>query len=788
MLRKGMFVADRYEVLDLIGSGGMAEVYRAKCHKLNRFIALKVLKPEFCEDKNFVKKFRMEAQSVACLAHGNIVGVYDVGEDNGVYFIVMELVDGITLKDYISRRGKLGIRESIGISIQVAQGLAAAHAHNIIHRDIKPQNIMISRDGKVKVADFGIARAITDETTNMYGAMGSVHYISPEQARGGYCDERSDIYSLGITMYEMLTGKVPFDGDNTVAVAVAHINDPLTPPSYYEPEIPVAIEQIVFKCTQKKPQRRYASCMELITDLRRALVTPEENFVEKNQDDLSGKTIPLDEQLEQIRSGGVQDGMETDYLGADAERDVYSDSDRENYSSRQDSIRMEEGAEPEIENTLFDRVILGIGVAFAVILIVLLIYVVGSLAGWFRSSVRSSVITTQPETTLSPYETKMPDIVGQKQIDAIQMLQDAELTYELADVAYSDDYPSGTVYKQEYEPGTILEKDTKVKLTISMGTDKFIVSKEFVGRVKTYLDTAIQGYDIKVIYEYRDSAQTKDIILELDPANGQLKSGDTLKVYLSSGGGSADEYNGSSGSNEKDEDEDKVTVPDLSWLDKQELEKVLTELGLKVGTVTEEYSNSVAKGYVISQKTKAASKVDRGTAVDVVISKGNGTVNTPRVVGLTQEEAEEELEEAGLIAVIQRESSNTVAKGKVIWQTPGEGRSVTEGSSITIGVSTGRQPSSTAEASEQESSTQESSASAANTIVLSKNILDMNQAEARSALIRQGITVVVELQFNDDVPKDDIIALYRGSQKLQAGDELKEGETLRMIVSSGPNL
>ena len=251
MLKIGMFLGNRYEIISKIGSGGMADVYKAKCHKLNRFVAIKVLKPEFSQDQSFVSKFRMEAQSAACLSHPNIVNIYDVGEENGIYYIVMELIEGITLKKYIERRKKLEIRESIEVAMQVARGLEAAHAEHIIHRDIKPQNIMISKDGKVKVTDFGIARAASSQTISS-NTMGSVHYISPEQARGGYCDERSDIYSLGITLYEMLTGRVPFEGDSTVAVALQHIQGEMVPPRQYEQLIPISLERIIMKCTQER--------------------------------------------------------------------------------------------------------------------------------------------------------------------------------------------------------------------------------------------------------------------------------------------------------------------------------------------------------------------------------------------------------------------------------------------------------------------------------------------------------------------------------------------------------
>ncbi len=279
MLQTGEVLSGRYEILQKIGTGGMAIVYRAKDRRLNRDVAVKVLKEEFVRDREFVSKFRAEAQAAAGLSHPNIVGVYDVGESGSIYYIVMELIEGITLKEYILRKHRLEVRETIGVAIQVASGLEAAHARHLIHRDIKPQNIIISRDGKIKVTDFGIARAITDETTNMYRAAGSVHYISPEQAKGGYCDERSDIYSLGITMYEMATGKLPFDGETTVAVAIAQMNDDPVPPSKIVPSIPVALEEIILKCIQKNPDLRYGNCAELISDLRQAIVTPQRHFV-----------------------------------------------------------------------------------------------------------------------------------------------------------------------------------------------------------------------------------------------------------------------------------------------------------------------------------------------------------------------------------------------------------------------------------------------------------------------------------------------------------------------------
>ena len=309
MLKKGMLIADRYEIIEKIGSGGMSDVYRARCHKLNRFVAIKVLKQEFSEDENFVSKFRIEAQSVAGLTHANIVNVYDVGDEAGIYYIVMELVEGITLKNYIDKKGKLVPKEAVSIAIQVAQGIEAAHNHGIVHRDIKPQNIIISREGKVKVTDFGIARAASSNTINS-NVMGSVHYISPEQARGGYSDYKSDIYSFGIMLFEMLTGRVPFEGDTTVSIALKHIQEEVPSVRDVDDTIPIAVSQIVEKCTRKRKENRYDSATELIVDLKKALVNPDVAIISGSTAGVSGadsKTVMITkEEIAQIENAAKQ--------------------------------------------------------------------------------------------------------------------------------------------------------------------------------------------------------------------------------------------------------------------------------------------------------------------------------------------------------------------------------------------------------------------------------------------------------------------------------------------------
>ena len=277
MVKDGIVLGERYEILSKIGAGGMADVYKGRDNVLNRYVAVKVLKKEYREDETYVKKFRSEAQAAAGIMNPNIVNVYDVGVDRGLYYMVMELVEGITLKEYIAKKEKLTPKEVISITLQVCAGMEAVHKGHIIHRDIKPQNIIISNEGKVKVTDFGIAKAASSNTTSS-NAMGSVHYTSPEQARGGFSDEKSDIYSIGITMYEMVTGRVPFDGDSTVAIAMKHLQEEIVPPSEYVP-MPYSLEQIILKCTQKNPDLRYPNVTLLAQDLRRSLSDPNGDFV-----------------------------------------------------------------------------------------------------------------------------------------------------------------------------------------------------------------------------------------------------------------------------------------------------------------------------------------------------------------------------------------------------------------------------------------------------------------------------------------------------------------------------
>ncbi|MBR0153689.1 MAG: serine/threonine protein kinase, partial [Lachnospiraceae bacterium] len=388
MIQPGTFLIHRYEVLAKIGSGGMADVYKALDHRLNRNVAIKVLKAEFSKDQTFVSKFRAEAQAAAGMTHANIVNVYDVSEENGRYFIVMELVEGITLKEFILAKGKLSVRETVGIAIQIAQGLEVAHQNRIVHRDIKPQNIILSKEGLAKVTDFGIAKAVTSNTITS-NAVGSVHYISPEQARGGYSDEKSDIYSLGVTMYEMLCGHVPFTGDSTVNVALQHIQQEAEPLREIDPTIPDSIEKIVKKCMQKKPERRYPNVVELIADLKRAVRTPNGDFVTQEGlvDETSSTVVLTEAQLNDIKKST---GMTTAEAAAaalarrkesgyDPETDLAKDVKRDEKRRRK---RSEEPAEDEDEvDPKVEKLMIGGGIAAVVILILVILVLLGKTIG-----------------------------------------------------------------------------------------------------------------------------------------------------------------------------------------------------------------------------------------------------------------------------------------------------------------------------------------------------------------------------------------------------------------------
>lgn len=664
MLREGTYLQERYEILELIGSGGMSDVYKAKCHKLNRLVAIKVLKEEFSNDAGFVSKFKMEAQAAACLSHPNIVNIYDVVDEGNLHYIVMELIEGITLKSYIGKKGKLEIKEAVGIAIQVAQGIAAAHEQNIIHRDIKPQNMIISRDGKVKVADFGIARAATSQTMTV-SAMGSVHYISPEQARGGYSDTRSDIYSLGVTLYEMVTGRVPFEGDNTVTVALAHLEEPITRPSIYNPEVPVSLENIILKCTEKKPERRYSYVTDVIADLRRVLIHPDENFVTfASEQDFGGETVTISaRELEAIKKGQKnyqsgnrdaqnyggqpEDRWEAEQnLGNSQNRGVgqkrissqnrvggqgrQTGQNRADYPTRNSGQNRKAEKRKELShnshvdedtddvNPKIEKIMTAVGVFVAILIVALLIFVFSKLGGIFRigSGISNPTTTVEPETTiqadtsetLDDTEILMPDATNLPMDMAEAKLKESTLVMRVAGYEDSETVEKGYVIRQVIPEGTVVKRYSTVDVIVSNGTDLVDLSQlqpNLVGMESEAAKLLLEQKKLVPVLqqEYSDTVP-EGKVSRYEPE--KAREGETVTIYISAGSVA-----------------DMRTVPDLYNISEDEAIGRLADAELNPGEATLEYSDEIPFGNVIRQDVEANTMVKVGTTVSYVVSQGH---------------------------------------------------------------------------------------------------------------------------------------------------------------------
>ncbi|MBQ3789375.1 MAG: Stk1 family PASTA domain-containing Ser/Thr kinase [Lachnospiraceae bacterium] len=596
MVKMGMLIGERYEILEKIGTGGMSDVYKAIDHKLNRPVAIKVLKQEFSENENFVSKFRTEAQAAAGLMHQNIVNVYDVGDEKGIYYIVMELVDGITLKKYIEKKQRLTVKEAVSIAIQVAMGLEAAHNNHIVHRDIKPQNIMISKEGKVKVTDFGIAKAATSNTITS-NVMGSVHYTSPEQARGGYSDVKSDIYSLGITLFEMLTGRVPFNGDTTVAIAIKHIQESMPDPRDFAPDTPVSVEKIVLKCCQKSPDRRYQNAAELITDLKRSLITPDEDFVVITSPDEDGATREPTESERRALSAatGKKVGTgDTMRLNAEAQRERERRLREENAAKRDPAVKksgsrkkkapVKKKTRPkaqkqrgsrdyyEEEDTgggLIEKLTVILAIVAALIVGVIVIYVVGGRLGFFGE-----------------------DLTGTP----------AEGSSEAATVAAS-------VQKDEEDE----EEAGGIKIPDVLGltfTEAKVLLNDKGFKVQRAEDTT--------------STAAKNVVISMDPReNTRAQSGTMITLTVSTGSVVTDEQGNAA--LVATAEAKNYEVPSLVGLTLEEAEIRIGEAHLVKGSVSEvTYADASLTGKICMQSLEAGKEVPEGSVVDMELSIGTG--------------------------------------------------------------------------------------------------------------------------------------------------------------------
>ena len=586
MLKTGMIVGDRYEVVSKIGTGGMANVYKAKDHKLNRFVAMKVLKQEFREDTTFIKKFKTEAQSAAGLTHPNIVNVFDVGEDDGIHYIVMELVEGITLKDYISKKGKLSVKEATSIAIQVSMGLEAAHSHGIIHRDVKPQNIIISTDGKVKVTDFGIARAASSNTISS-NVMGSVHYSSPEQVRGGYSDEKSDIYSLGITMYEMITGKVPFEGETTVAIAIKHLQDEMVPPREYTPDIPYSLEQIILKCTQKSVDKRYASMSEVIADLKHLLIEPNGNFVQLYTMDPTEKTMVIGEQdLQKIK----QKRAEAPGVVTNKRQEAFID---------ENDLDDEDDDKGGLHRGLEKAMMIGGFIVGALIIVVLLVYIV-NMTGLFKGGIKKN--QTEQSTTAEKM-IEVPNLVGKTEDEAVESVKNSGIGIRYVGEEPSDEYEKGIICYQETEAGTEVPENSTINYKLSSGSALLnvpAVTGKTQGEAESMLTE--MGFVVNVSKSYSYDYQAGQVMSQNPTVNMQAKVGDTINLEVSMGA----QYDG-------------FTVPSVVGMAEADAKNALAPLDV---VVQSESSETAPVGQVMTQSLAEGVYVDKGTTITITVSTG----------------------------------------------------------------------------------------------------------------------------------------------------------------------
>ncbi|MBR3785096.1 MAG: Stk1 family PASTA domain-containing Ser/Thr kinase [Firmicutes bacterium] len=572
-------LAGRYELIEKIGEGGMAVVYKAKCRLLNRYVAIKILRPEFTKDAQFVENFKRESQAAAGLQHQNIVSVYDVGKEGNIHFIVMELIDGRPLSDLINEHGPFDYRDAMEITKQVASALSLAHKNNIIHRDVKPHNIMITKDGIAKLADFGIAKAVSSSTmvaNETSRIIGSVHYFSPEQARGSYVDERSDIYSLGIVLYEMLTGQVPFDGENPVQVALMHINDEITPPSHLAHGIPPALEKLVMKATDKYQSNRYKNAEEVLEELNNI------DFVTK----MVGKSVfagSHEEQREEHRRRPERRAVEE--YEEELERPEEKKVRKEKKEKREPAEKREPSELRERTGNGKKKLIIGavaVGIAFVAAIIGIL----------FATGVLGSGV-------------EIPTVTGMEPAAAEKLLEEAGLKVERGEDVRSEDVEKGQIASQSPEAGTRAEKGDTVTIMVCIGKPTGVVpgvvGQEYDKTIEVYLEA--EGYKVGSITEEESDAEKGEIISQ-DPAEGtEAEQGTKINLVISKG-------------------TDKLNMPSLLGQTIDEAKQTLLDCGFVLGKTNYAESTVYAKNIVMDQSYPPGEKVKKGTKVDIIVSKG----------------------------------------------------------------------------------------------------------------------------------------------------------------------
>lgn len=589
---EGKIIGNRYEIIEKIGNGGMATVYKARCTILNRYVAVKVLREEFTTDEEFIKRFNSEAQSAARLTHPNIVSVFDVGQEYNVYYIVMELIQGKTLKQIIAEEGALPWKWSVNIAIQICSALEVAHKNGIVHRDIKPHNIIITEDGIAKVTDFGIAKAVSNSTITAFGTtIGSVHYFSPEHARGGYTDAKSDLYSLGVVMYEMMTGKVPFDADTPVSVALKHMQEEPVEPVILNTRVPSAVNQIIMKAMKKDTSLRYASSTEMLKDLSLALKNPNGNFVEeKNIQDFTRVIPTISEEM--LGEGSYKNEEKT----------------TNQTKARQENRRQEppkKGLAKYLQENPHMKKFVYIGLPILIIILCVAIF-------WGSWKVTTKLLGIGTEVTTET-GIALPDIKGATLEEAKQKLDEVGAKYEIEE-QYSDTVEQGKVISQDPASGVKydVEKNRPVKIVISKGV-KMVKVPKVIGLTYEEAVAELEKYELKAEevpeanLEVEAGIVTKQDIKE----NEEIIAGSIVKLNVSTG-------------------PEKVTVPSVTDRDVEEAKKILTDEKLEVNVIYQE-DTSKSDGVVLKQSIEVGQTVNEGDAITLTVNKiekiKEGTVN-----------------------------------------------------------------------------------------------------------------------------------------------------------------
>lgn len=577
----GKTLANRYEIIEKIGEGGMAIVYKAKCHLLNRFVAIKILRDEFTNDEDFIRKFRRESQAAASLSHPNILNIYDVGveeiEDKMIHYIVMEYINGLTLKEVIKGKNKLTTDETINYSLQIAEALQHAHRNHIVHRDIKPHNIMITEDNRVKVTDFGIARAITASTvTTTSNVLGSVHYFSPEQARGGYTDEKSDIYSLGIVMYEMITGKVPYDGDSPISVALMHIQTEITPPRAHDKTISFNLESIILKCVQKRQSDRYSNIADLIHDIKSIKIN-DSKIIDGKDVDYSTRLIPV--------------------IDLEEDDNMVSKAKNKKKKNKTNMTNMSNNPNKKDKKSEGSGFIVLLGILLAFLLVTSLFLGYSKLKDFIASD-----------------EIIVPSLIGMQEDEAKDKIEKLNLVFNVTDRVKSSEFDVGDVMNQSVDENSKVKSGYPINVTISEG-EELINVPSLVNKSLSEAEQILKGLGLRIgttDVVFSETAPIDSIISQNPEALSDVAPGYRINIVISQG---PEVIN--------------VTMPNVVNKSISEAKSIIEGLKLVVGEVTPQPSENVEKDLITWQSYEQGTELETGTSVDLYISSGPEIVEPP---------------------------------------------------------------------------------------------------------------------------------------------------------------